>query len=245
MSTGALSIMLHQIPFHAHWLDIVSDIVFVLNIVLFLIFTFISTLRYTMYPRLFLAVLRHPHQSLFLATFPVSLAALINMIVLVCVPAWGQGFAIFAWVLWWIDSVLAVITCFHLTWVMYVLFFHKSYFQSRILADKNYRLSNRRHDLEEMTALYLIPIVAIVIAATSGALVAGALKNNQHQLWTLAISYIFWGIGTPLSWIILTIYFLRMAIHRPLQREVIVSLLLPIGPLGLSGFSYVDSKLFF
>lgn len=104
-------------------------------------------------------------------------------------------------------------------------------------------MTNRRHELEEMTALYLIPIVGIVIAATSGALVAGALTNIQHQLWTLVISYIFWGIGTPLSWMILTIYFLRLTVHKPLQREVIVSLLLPIGPLGLSGFSYVDSDL--
>jgi len=59
-------------------------------------------------------------------------------------------------------------------------------------------------------------------------------------LWTLVISYIFWGVGTPLSWIILTLYFLRMTVHKPLEREVIVSLLLPIGPLGLSGFSYVE-----
>ena len=88
-----------------------------------------------------------------------------------------------------------------------------------------------------MTALYLIPIVAIVIAAASGSLVASALPNQSHQLWTLFISYIFWGIGTPMSWIILTIYFLRMMTQLPLQREVIVSLLLPIGPLGLSGFT--------
>jgi tellurite resistance protein TehA-like permease len=102
-------------------------------------------------------------------------------------------------------------------------------------------MSNRRPDLAEMTALYLIPIVAIVIAATSGALVASVLTNTKHQLWTLIISYIFWGIGTPMSWIIITIYFLRMTTHEPLKREVIVSLLLPIGPLGLSGFSYVYS----
>jgi tellurite resistance protein TehA-like permease len=106
-------------------------------------------------------------------------------------------------------------------------------------------MSNRRRDLEEMTALYLIPIVAIVIAATSGALVAGALTNPKHQLWTLVISYIFWGIGTPLSWIVLTVYFLRLTIHKPLQREVIVSLLIPIGPLGLSGFSQVISRFMF
>jgi tellurite resistance protein TehA-like permease len=104
-------------------------------------------------------------------------------------------------------------------------------------------MTNRRHDLAEMTALYLIPIVAIVIAATSGALVAGALKEERYKLWTLVISYVFWGIGTPLSWMILTLYLLRMTVHKPLQREVIVSLLLPIGPLGLSGFSYVMSPL--
>ena len=50
--------MLHQIPFHARWLDVVSQIVFVLNIILFLLFTFITILRYAMYPQLFPAVLR-------------------------------------------------------------------------------------------------------------------------------------------------------------------------------------------
>lgn len=121
MSTGVVSILIHQLPYHARWLNIISTIFFVLNTFLFLIFAFISMLRYTMYPRLFPAVLRHPHQSLFLATFPIGLATLINMTVLVCVPAWGEGLAIFAWVLWWIDSLMAITACFHLTWVMFVI----------------------------------------------------------------------------------------------------------------------------
>jgi tellurite resistance protein TehA-like permease len=98
-------------------------------------------------------------------------------------------------------------------------------------------MTNKRSELEEMTALYLIPIVAVVIAATSGGLVAGALPGIQHQLWVIIISYVFWGIGSPLSWIILTLYFLRMTVYKPVKREVVVSLLLPIGPLSLSGFS--------
>jgi tellurite resistance protein TehA-like permease len=118
MSTGALSIVIHQIPYHARWLNIISTTLFVLNLALFLLFTFISALRYLMHPELFQAVLRHGHQSLFLATFPVGLATLINMIVIVCTPVWGQGMASLAWGLWWFDSVLAAVTCFHLTWVM-------------------------------------------------------------------------------------------------------------------------------
>ena len=88
-----------------------------------------------------------------------------------------------------------------------------------------------------MTALYLIPIVAVVLVATVGGNVAGAIPNPHHRLWTLIISYIMWGIGSCLSWIILTLYFLRLTVHKPLKREVVVSLLLPIGPLGLEGFS--------
>ena len=118
MSTGVLSIQLHQLPFSGHWLQVISVIFFILNLVLFLLFTFISCLRYILYPQLIPIVLRHPHQSLFLAAFPIGLATLINMIVLVCVPAWGQGLATVAWVLWWIVSVLALVTCFHLTFVM-------------------------------------------------------------------------------------------------------------------------------
>lgn len=118
MSTGVISIMLHQLPYNGMWLKILSDIFFVLNVLLFVLFTVISGIRYTVYPKIFPAVLRHPHQSLFLATFPVGLATIINMIVLVCVPAWGEGWAIFAWTLWWIDSVMALAACFNLTYIM-------------------------------------------------------------------------------------------------------------------------------
>ncbi len=118
MSTGVISILLHQLPYNGDWLQIISVIFFVLNLVLFLLFTFISVLRYILYPQIFPAVLRHPHQSLFVAAFPVGLATLINMTVLVCGPVWGHGMVTLAWVLWWIDSVLALATCFHLLLVL-------------------------------------------------------------------------------------------------------------------------------
>lgn len=118
MSTGVVSILLHQLPYNGHWLQIISVIFFVFNICIFVLFSIISCLRYGLYPELFPAVLRHPHQSLFLGTFPVGLATIINMIVLVCVPAWGHGMATLAWVLWWIDSIIALVVCFHMTYVM-------------------------------------------------------------------------------------------------------------------------------
>jgi tellurite resistance protein TehA-like permease len=118
MSTGVVSILLHELPYGAHWLRIIADVFFALNITLFLLFTGLSILRYCLFPELILKVVNHPHQGLFVATFPVGLATIVNMIVLVCVPAWGHGWGIFAWVLWWIVGVMALATCFHLTYIM-------------------------------------------------------------------------------------------------------------------------------
>lgn len=60
-------------------------------------------------------------QRLFLGTVPTGLSTIINMIVLLCVPPWGQGMAILAWVLWWINIVVAIFLCFYLTLVWFVL----------------------------------------------------------------------------------------------------------------------------
>lgn len=120
MSTGVCAIMLHEVPppYDAHWLRILADVFFVLNISLFALFSIITAARYIMYPQILHSVIRHPHQSLFLASFPVGFATIINMMVLACAPAWGKGWATAAWVLWWIDGILALASYFHLTFTM-------------------------------------------------------------------------------------------------------------------------------
>lgn len=89
MGTGIVSILLHNLPYNATWLYWLSVIVFALNVFLFSLFLLISILRYTIYPAIWWAMIRHPAQSLFIGTFPMGLATIINMTVFVCVPAWG------------------------------------------------------------------------------------------------------------------------------------------------------------
>ena len=120
--------MLYQIPYAGQWLRILSAIVFVLNIIFWLSFLAVSCLRYALYPELWGAMLRNPKQRLFLGAIPTGLGTIINMIVPLCVPAWGQGMTILAWVLWWVNSVVAVFLCFYLTlvWFVALLFFGSS-----------------------------------------------------------------------------------------------------------------------
>ena len=89
MGTGIASILLHNLPYNGIWLYWISVLIFALNAIFFCIFFTLSFLRYTLYPQIWGAMIRHPAQSLFLGTFPMGLATIINMIVFVCVPAWG------------------------------------------------------------------------------------------------------------------------------------------------------------
>lgn len=91
-----------------------------------------------------------------------------------------------------------------------------------------------------MTAAWLLPIVATIVAAASGAVVADALPNDQHALWTIIISYILWGCGISMAMFTLAIYFHRLTLHALPPREVIVSVFLPLGPFGQGAFAIMQ-----
>lgn len=96
------------------------------------------------------------------------------------------------------------------------------------------------NQLSTMTAAWLLPIVAPIVASASGSIVASVLPNPQHALWTIIISYILWGTGVPLAMAVLVIYFQRLTLHALPPREVIVSVFLPLGPLGQGGFAIMN-----
>ena len=121
MGTGIVSILLHNLPYNGDWLYWISVIFFALNVFLFVTFLVISIARYVLYPEIWAVMVRHPTQSLFLGTFPMGLATIVNMVVFVCVPAWGPRAIVLAWALWWIDAAIAVTVCFWMPFVLCVL----------------------------------------------------------------------------------------------------------------------------
>ncbi|KAI7340876.1 putative C4-dicarboxylate transporter/malic acid transport protein [Hortaea werneckii] len=219
MGTGITSILLHNLPYNGRWLQYISYILFGLNVLLFVIFLLISILRYTIYPKIWNAMVRHPAQSLFLGTFPMGLATIVNMIVFVCVPSWEGDWWKLAWALWWIDAVISVLCCFSLPFVLMAV--HNS-------------------SIENMTAAWLLPIVSTIVAAATGGLVAGILPHPDLALITLITSYVLWGTGVPLAMAVLVIYFLRLTTKSLPPKAVIVSTFLPLGPLGQGGFGIMQ-----
>lgn len=118
MGTGIVSILLHNLPFNGVWLYWISVVIFALNVLLFVMGCILSLLRYTLYPEILRVMVTHPVQSMFIGTFPMGLATIINMICFVCVPVWGEWTPYFAWGLWIFDAVISVMTALSLPFLL-------------------------------------------------------------------------------------------------------------------------------
>ena len=210
MGTGVVSTLLHTAPHQFRGQKEIAAAFYALNILLFVTFSVMSVLRYTMYPWVLSRMIRTPTICMFCGTLPMGLATIIDATVLIAAPAAGPWLATLVLVLWWLDVFLSVLSCFGIPFVM----FHV-----------------HELTLDKMTAVWLLPIVPPVVAAGSGALVA-TLLNPSCALIVVAISYMLWGVGIGLSFIVLALYFHRLAVHNLPNSEVIVSAFLPLGPLG-------------
>ncbi|KAF4543870.1 C4-dicarboxylate transporter malic acid transport protein [Lasiodiplodia theobromae] len=162
-------------------------------------------------------------QSLFLGCCPMGLTTVINMFIFVCIEnaGWGKWASDLAWALWWIDVVMAVACSCGLPFLL---------------------MHVHQVDLPSMTAVWLLPAATPIVTASNGATVASMLAstNPQHALWTLMVSYVLWGIGFPMAVVTLGVYFHRLTMHKLPPREVIITVFMPVGPLGQASFTIMN-----
>lgn len=218
MGTGIVAVMLRKLPYQFTGLDIIAHVVFVFHIVTFLIIIAISTLRYLWWPRVFLLMLNHPIQSLFLGAIPIAVSTVVDYLVIALVPYWGQGLAIFAWVLWWINIALAFGIAISLAFIQF---------------------TRHANSLETFNALWLLPIVCIIAAAGAGSIVASVIPM-QHGKLTIVLSYVALGMGFSLAFMVTTIYYMRLMIHKIPLGGSVFSAFLPLSVFSQSAFATLN-----
>ncbi|KAI1757629.1 voltage-dependent anion channel-domain-containing protein [Xylaria castorea] len=221
MGTGIVAILLFTFSniytFASPMLFQLSVVFYIANVILFSLIFMMTILRCILYPKLFVMMISDPGQAMYLGTFPMGFATIISMTVNVMVPRFGGPWAEIAWVFWWIDVAVSMATALGVPWLLQV----------------------RHHgitDLEKMTAGWLLPIVAPIVAAATGAVVASALDPDR-ALITILTSYAILGTGLPAALSIIVIYFMRVATKKLPPTEHMVSTFLPLGPLGQGGFA--------
>lgn len=215
MGTGIVSILLYTLPYQFHGLHTIGNIVFVLNVILFVLFLALSVARYAIWPSVWYLMLFHPAQSLFLATFSMGFTTIVNMCALSLVPSWGQGMRIFTWVLWWINSLIALVICIGLPFLQF---------------------TRHKQSIDNITGLWLLPVVTTIVSAASGGIVAQTLPPDHARL-TLIVSWILLGTGLPFACFLMALYYLRLAVYKIPSAALIVSAFLPVGPCGQGAFA--------
>lgn len=211
MGTGVVAMILAQLPFASSVLFMLATKLWQFNILLFITFSILYGLRWLLFSIEAKQILNHPNMSLFLGAIPMGLATIANGFLSFGVHLYGDIAIQIATYLWYLDVFLAVL----IAWVVPFCMF-----------------SCQDHQLQRMTAVWLLPIVACEVAASSAGLLLQHLAADQHALAILITGYVLWGISVLPAFAILTILMLRLALHQLPEKEVAISSWLCLGPIG-------------
>lgn len=211
MGTGVVALILPEFPFVSDFLWQLATILWQFNTLLFTVFIILYVLRWLIYPQEAKQIFSHPSMALFLGAIPMGLATVLNGFLKYGIPIYGDVALQIAQLLWYVDVVLAVGIGVLVPFCM----FHK-----------------QDHQLHTMTAMWLLPIVACEVAATSGGLLLAHMHVSQQAVGILFTSYMLWGMSVLPAFGILTILMLRLAVHQLPSKELAITSWLALGPIG-------------
>lgn len=211
MGTGVLALALAQLPIKLPGLYAVAEGLWLLTIGLFVLFSLLYTARWVMFFHEARRIFGHSTVSMFFGTIPMGLATIINGLLLFGLPRWGSAVVPLAEALWWLDVAMALACGVLIPFMMF---------------------TRQEHSIDQMTAVWLLPVVAAEVAAASGGLLAPHLADAHSQLVMLVTSYVLWAFSLPVAFSILTILMLRMALHKLPPANMAASSWLALGPIG-------------
>lgn len=210
MGTGILSVALAQFPDHPGLYD-TGLLLWLGNMGLFALFTLAYALKWRAHGPQARRVADHAVLSMFLGCIPMGLATIVNGWLLYGVPLLGPGAVTVAAGLWLLDAVLAVLVG---------------------LAVPFWMFTRQDHAIGQMSAVWLLPVVAAEVAAASGALLLPHLTDPGLRLALLLADYALWSVSVPLALGILVILFLRLVLHKLPPVAMAATSWLALGPIG-------------
>jgi len=211
MGTGVLALALAQLPVLIPGIHAVAEGLWLFNIGLFILFSVLYGLRWVLYFDEARRIFGHSIVSMFFGTIPMGLATIINGFLLFGVERWGSDMVQVAHVLWWLDVAMSLAFGVMIPYMMF---------------------TRQEHSIDQMTAVWLLPVVAAEVAAASGGLLAPHLSDPVAQFHVVITSYVLWAFSVPVAFSILTILMLRMALHKLPHENMAASSWLALGPIG-------------
>lgn len=216
--TGILSVILHQLHYQFYGLVRISQVFWVLTIVLLLGFILIYLLRWIVYPREVMhALATDIMETSCLSSIVITYTTIIQMIALNLTTDWGKGWGTAAMVLWWINAAMAVVACVVMPYIFTKL---------------------EAPTIDMVPPGMLLPLISALTAAAGGGVVCryGELGAGL-QVPIIIVSYLFIGLGLPLSVVVDAVFLARLLDRAFPIKQKVYQLMILCGPLGQASFA--------
>jgi C4-dicarboxylate transporter/malic acid transport protein len=217
MSTGAMATLLGQQPNSFTGLKTIGKIFFILDIVLFLVFSACITYRFIHNRGSLKLSLHHPHESFFFGAFFVSIALIIYCIEQYGVPASGP----------WLVKALEIMFWLYAAIVMLV-----AVFQYHVIFDR------RELPVKDAMPAWILPVYPFLILGVLG----GTLLKSQPVEAGFKIfigSVTFQGLGWTIAFTMLTIYFTRLVNSDLPEGPKRPGMYVAVGPAAYTANAFV------
>jgi C4-dicarboxylate transporter/malic acid transport protein len=211
MGTGILALALNQAPFITPVLHRIAECLWFSNIGLFVLFAALYAARWLLFPREARRIFGHSVMSMFFGAIPMGLATIINGFLAFGIARWGALAVTVATALWWVDAALAIACGIGVPFLMF---------------------TRQDHSMEKMTAIWLLPVVAAEVTASSAGLLVPHITDPQAAFRLLLLGYALWAFSVPLAMGILVLLVLRLVLHKLPHRDMAASGWLALGPIG-------------
>lgn len=219
MAMGISSLILYDFPYPAHWLQICGWIFFMINITtfVFLLICMISSCWY--YPNKLIQFHFDPSISPFMGCFVMGYITIVNFL-------WSltkhlPSSALIIWSFWWLSVFMSIYTSFI---IFFLTFITKQ---------------NNKLKFKDLNLTILLPIVTLTVSAVEGNLILPNLPSLRLKLLTIIVSIVMLSIAIGISFMIITINFARLFVHKLPATNLIFTSFLPIGLLGQATFGMV------
>lgn len=217
MGTGISCNILYNFAFPARWLQIVGMVVAVVALLLFIVLTLAFAMALWKDSKLWYRIHREPNVAPYMGSFVMGYVTLVNMLHALTGSSWITG----VWVLWWIEVAGLVYTSC-------VTFY--------FCTVSKHRKRKSQIDMASLSLTYLLPIVTLTVAASSGGAILPDLPHVHQQITTLVVSFIMWAVAVVLAFIVVTVNFWRFFVYKIPSTNSVLTMFLPIGFLGQGAY---------
>lgn len=218
MSTGAMSVVLANTPFRFRGLDVIAKIFFILDLVLFVLFSGAIGYRFSRRPIIFLRSLHHPGEALFFGAYWVSVALILNLTQTYGVSICGPWLASAVRVLYWIYSACTLCVA---------IFQYATLFVAE------------RLPVDSAMPAWVMPVYPfLVIGPLAAVIVKTQDESASLAIWVSAI--MFQGLGWTVAVFMYTIYFLRLMTSNLPDPSTRPGMFIGVGPVGYTSAALVN-----